>query len=376
MFEASLKALEIDRSTYAENTIGKLVRSYVAGETDWEAAHMAIIGIPDGRNSNDNQATSEAPSTIRHELYKLQAHKQDLNMVDLGDLRIGKSPADTLAAMEFISAELIKESVIPIWIGGSMSNCFAQYTAFKDLSRNVECSIVSPKIEVEGDGYIRKISLFEPNVLFNLNVLGFQSHYVNNESVTTIHKMYFNTVRLGKLRSQIQEIEPVLRNTDVFAFDIGAIKHADAPGNGNSNPNGLLAEEACQLCYYAGVSEKMRSFGVYDCTPSRDVRKQTSKLAAQRIWYFVDGYYHRKGDLPGLHSEFVKYRCTMEDKSPDIIFFKSKRTNRWWMEIPDPKSFGNTGRNIQIPCSYADYELATRGEMPDRFWEALQKMTH
>lgn len=376
MFEASLLPLEIDRSTYPESSMGRLIRGYNSEDKNWETAHMAIIGIPDGRNSPGNEGSSEAVASIREQLYQLQVHKKDINIVDLGDLRIGKSPADTLAAIEFISAELVKESVIPIWIGGSMSNCLGQYTSFKDLSRNVECSVVSPKIEVEGDGYIRKISLFEPNVLFNLNVLGYQSHFVNNESVMTLHKMYFNTVRLGMLRAQIQEIEPVLRNTDIFAFDMSAIKHSDAPGNAYSNPNGLLAAEACQLCYYAGVSEKMRSFGLYECNPSLDVRDQTSKLASQMIWYFVDGYYHRKGDLPGLHGEFVKYRCTMEDKSPDIIFFKSKRTNRWWMEIPDPKSFGNTGRNIQIPCSYADYELATRGEMPDRFWEALQKMSH
>jgi formiminoglutamase len=375
MFEASLKPIKSSKSDYGENTLGSVTKFYSGKGDSWTTAHMAIIGIPDGRSSGKNNDTEKAPDAIRSELYNLQAHKKDMEIVDMGNLRIGKSPADTLAAIEFISAELMKESIVPIWIGGSMAYCFAQYTAFKDLARNVECSIVAPSIEVEGDGYIRKISLFEPNILFNLNLLGYQSHYVNNESVQTLHKMYFNTVRLGRLRSQIQEIEPVLRNADMYAFDLAAVKHADAPGNQNSNPNGLLAEEACQLCYYAGVSEKLKTFGIYECNPKMDVRNQTSKLASQMIWYFVDGFYHRKGDLPGLHNEFVKYRCTMGEKSPDIIFFKSKRTNRWWMEIPDPKSFGNAGRNIQIPCSYSDYELATQGEMPDRFWEALQKMS-
>jgi len=376
MFKASLQASDLSMDQFPENTLGSATQIIQAGDDSWVEAHMAIIGIPDGRLSIGNEDTESAPTAIRKELFALAAHKADMKIVDLGDLKIGKSPADTLAAIKFVSAELMKESVIPIWIGGSMGFCLGQYTSFDEISRNVECTVVSPRVELEGDGYLRKISLHEPNVLFNLNVLAYQSHYVTNQSVMALHKMYFNTVRLGMLRSKIQEIEPVVRNTDMFAFDVGAIKHADAPGNSQSNPNGLLAEEACQLSWYAGVSEKLRSFGVYECNPKLDTRDQTSKLTAQMIWYFVDGYYHRKGDLPGLHSEFVRYRCTMEDNSPDIIFFKSKRTNRWWMEIPDPKSFGNTGRNIQIPCSYTDYEMATRGEMPDRFWEALQKMSH
>lgn len=376
MFEASLQSVDIDLSVYAKNTLGAITTLYDGKGDSWVTAHMAVIGIPDGRLTPGNESADKAPASIRSELYKLVAHKSDMRLVDLGDLRVGKTPSDTLAAIQFISAELIKESVIPIFLGGSMGFCFGQYTAFGDLSRNVECSVVSPRIEIDGDGYLRKISLHEPNVLFNMNVLAYQSHYAGTESVLALHKMYFNTVRLGMLRSKIQEIEPVLRNTDLFAFDLGAVKNADAPGNAAGNPNGLLAEEACQLCWYAGVSEKMRSFGVYECNRELDMRNQSAKLAAQMIWYFMDGYYHRKGDLPGLHTEFVRYRCTMEGKSPDIIFFKSKRTNRWWMEIPDPKSFGNTGRNIQIPCSYADYEMATRGEMPDRFWEALQKMSH
>jgi formiminoglutamase len=375
MFEASLQAIKKTNADYPEHTIGSLANFYSGEGDSWTSAHLAVIGIPDGRGSKSNNSTDQAPESIRKEFYNLQAHKKDIQIVDLGDLRLGETPSDTLSAIEFISAELMKESIVPIWIGGSMSYSFGQFSAFKDIARNVECTVVSPYVEIEDDGYIRKISLFEPNILFNLNVLGYQSHYVNSEAVMTLHKMYFNTVRLGMLRHKIQEVEPILRNADMFAFDMAAVKHADAPGNENSNPNGLLAEEACQLSYYAGVSEKMKTFGIYECNPAFDIRDQTSKLSSQMIWYFMDGFYHRKGDLPGLHNEFVKYRCTMDDKSPDIIFFKSKRTNRWWMEIPDPKSFGNTGRNIQIPCSYSDYELATRGEMPDRFWEALQKMS-
>ena len=41
-------------------------------------------------------------------------------------------------------------------------------------------------------------------------------------------------------------MEPVIRQTNLLSFDVCAIKHSDAPANGES-PNGLTGEEACTL---------------------------------------------------------------------------------------------------------------------------------
>ncbi|MFT5724774.1 MAG: formiminoglutamase [Bacteroidia bacterium] len=352
----------------APNTIGHLVQKHIDQLPDWEEADIAIIGVLEGRNTT-NKETTLAPNQLRKAVYQLIASNSKTKIVDLGNIEAGKSFNDTQFALQEVCKTLLSNSIVPIILGGSKELAYGQFSAFQTIVKNLEATIISPTIDLDKHAYLNKICLHEPNFLFNINALAYQSHYVPEKAVNTLRKMYFNPVRLGVLRNNLADIEPVLRNTDMTVFDIGAVKQADAPGNHDNNPSGLTSEEACQLCWYAGISEKMRSFSIYEINPEFDYRDTTSKLAAQMVWYFLDGYYNRKGDHPEMHTEFLKYRCTMVQNEPDVVFYKSKRTERWWMEIPGP----TTAKNIVIPCSYTDYTMATKGEMPDLFFKALQK---
>lgn len=350
------------------DTIGSQVKKHINNFPDWQDADLALIGVLEG-GKGKNKETTLAPDQVRKELYKLIPGSGNLNLVDLGNIKAGKSFEDTEVALAEVCRQLLADSIVPIIIGGSKALSYGQFRAFQTIVKNLECSIVSAQIDLNEGDYLNKICLHEPNFLFNINSMGYQSHYVKSQAVSTLQKMYFNPIRLGILRSGLAETEPLLRNTDMAVFDIGAVKQADAPGNYYNNPSGLTSEEVCQLCWYAGISEKMRSFGLYEINPEFDYRNTSSKLGAQMVWYFIDGFYNRKGDHPELHNEFLKYRCTMITNEPDVIFYKSKRTERWWMEIPGISA----SKNLVIPCSYADYTLATKGEMPDLFFQALQK---
>ena len=55
-----------------------------------------------------------------------------------------------------------------------------------------------------------------------------------------------------------------------------------------------------------------------------------------------------------------------------LVFYKSKFTERWWMEVPMASNSVYT-RNSIVPCSYSDYQTATKGEIPDRYISALSK---
>lgn len=342
-----------------------------AEDESWKQTDLMLIGVPEGRWSGKNGGNRLGPDAVRREFYKLKVHINNLRIGDLGNIKAGFEPGDTGAALHFICEELLKEGVIPIVIGGGMPLTYSIYKAFAPVVKQMEATFVTPHLELEEDNFLRQICLHEPNYLFNVNVLAYQSYYVNPASLQTFEKMYFNGLRLGMLRSDIQESEPVIRNTHLFCIDIGAVKQADAPGNYHNNPNGLSSEEICQLCWYAGVSDTVRSFGLFEINPEFDYRNQTAKLGAQMLWYFVDGYANRKGDLPGLHQDFLKYRCTMNGNKEDVIFFKSKKTERWWMQLGE--SFSDNELKW-VPCSYADYQMATRGDMPDRYWKALQKL--
>jgi formiminoglutamase len=164
-------------------------------------------------------------------------------------------------------------------------------------------------------------------------------------------------------------MEPSIRSADMLSFDITAIRSSDAPGNANAQPFGLSGEEACQLCWYAGINEKLSSAGFYEYNPGLDdENKKTASVVATMIWYFIEGFYNRKDERDYKSNDFLKFSVSMPVEPEVMNFYKSKVTDRWWIEVP------NASRITIVPCTYADYEMATSGEVPDRYITALSRM--
>jgi arginase family enzyme len=356
----------------AENTMGKSILRLNMGEEQWKTCDLILIGVPEGRECGKNHGTRMAPDYIRKELYALTRNPSKAVIGDFGNIISGNAFEDTAIALIEICETLLKENIIPLVIGGGISLSYAHFKSFQSIVKRLDLSLFTSNFDLETENYLRSICLHEPNFLFNINLLAYQSYYVDISSVQALEKMFFNPQRLGLIKSNIPECEPVLRSSDLVCIDLSAVKQSDAPGNFHNNPNGLDSSEICQLSWYAGVSDMVKSFGLYEVNPEFDYRNQTSKLSAQMLWYFIDGFANRKGDLPGLHNEFVKYRCALSKNQSDVIFYKSKRSQRWWMELP-VASKGPPP--VLIPCSYADYQSATKGDMPERFWKALQKIS-
>jgi hypothetical protein len=64
------------------------------------------------------------------------------------------------------------------------------------------------------------------------------------------------------------------------------------------------------------------------------------------------------------------YRTMMSNTVNEITFYRSQRSNRWWMEVPHPYE----DRTVLLGCSYADYQKACDDDLPDRWWRAYQRM--
>jgi hypothetical protein len=190
-----------------------------------------------------------------------------------------------------------------------------------------------------------------------------------------MEKNFFELYRLGKIRENIMDVEPVIRGADLITFDTSAIRQSDFPGSMEPSPNGLYAEEACQLTRFAGLSDNLKTIGFYDYDSSNDINYQSARLVAQMIWYFADGVMHRQTEnITSDNDNIVKYMTSTSNNDYQIVFFKSKKTNRWWMEIPEnPKSKHFNKFKQIIPCSYRDYQQATRGEIPERWWKSLKR---
>lgn len=384
-FFSPLSAEEIiSKEKYIPGQLGASIESYVNHFPIPGNFDLAIIGVQDDRNTTDNEGCALAPDYVREKLYTLYAGSFTPRIADLGNIRAGANSRDTYAALKTAVKELLEAKIVPLIIGGGQDLTYAQYLAYEKFGRTVDLVQVDAYFDLEisedilginSSNYLNEIILHDPSFLFNFSNIGYQTYFASQEVIRMMDKMFFDAYRLGEVRGNIQEIEPVVRNADMMSFDMTAIRMSDAPGNAAAVPNGLFAEEACQLCYYAGMSDKISSIGFYEFNPLRDTNSQTASLLAQMLWCFIDGFYNRKKDLPlSKEGEFIKYRATFKNGDAEVLFYKSKKTDRWWMQVPYPQLPKKNERHHLVPCTYKDYQLASSGEMPDRWWKTLQKL--
>jgi hypothetical protein len=206
--------------------------------------------------------------------------------------------------------------------------------------------------------------MHEPNFLFSLSQVGYQSYLVEPEVTATLEKLHFETLRLGEMHQNITVAEPTIRHADLISFDLKALNAQAAPKASGGNPFGLSGEQACQLCWYAGLSDQLSSFGLYEYYPEEDPQGLTAMTMAVMIWYFFEGYYHRKQETDFKSKKFVKYAIGFHDNPNKMVFYKSKVSDKWWMEV---EGLGAEKQVKIVPCSYEDYLSASNGEVPNRW---------
>lgn len=343
---------------------------------EWQTANIALIGLNEERGNAANTGAALAANAVREKLYRLKRGASRVRVVDLGNLRNGAEQTDTIQRLKEIGEMLIEKGILVVLLGGTHDLDYGQYLAYEKLGKTVTMVCVDAIADLFPNGeytlaqsHLHHIIVYEPNYLFHLCHLANQN-FLNEVFVQeALEKLHFENVRIGQMRENFTEMEPLIRQADMISFDIGAIKKADAPGNKQSNVFGLTAEEACQLAWYAGLNDKLTSFGLYEYNPTVDVEDKTAFVLATMIWYLVEGYDNRKGDLEFNDKHFMRYMVSI-GKEPDqvIVFYKSRLSEKWWMEVPYATQPNHHFKQTSlVPCSYSDYETALKGEMPNRW---------
>jgi len=354
-------------------------------ELEEDAYDMAIVGVQDDRAAVNNEGCALAPDYFRAQFYTLHEGPYTTRIVDLGNIKAGATISDTYVALKMVVSELMKLNIVPVIIGGGQDLTYAQYLAYEPLEQKVDLVVVDSKFDLDeedqeglsakSDTYLNKILLHQPNYLFNFSNIGYQTYFVNQDSLKVMSKLYFDVHRLGEFSDDMALAEPIVRNANMISFDIGAIRSSDAGANANASPNGFYGEQACRISRYAGMSDKLTSIGFYEFNPAFDQNGQTAMLLAQIVWYFMDGFYNRKKDFPLTpKSQYLIYRASLSDGSSELLFVKSKKSDRWWMQVPYPTGVSKNERFHLVPCRYEDYTTAVTGEMPDLWWRTYQKL--
>ncbi|MEJ2003928.1 MAG: formimidoylglutamase [Cyclobacteriaceae bacterium] len=365
----------------SSNCFYKSIHSNIDKMPDIKGAELAIIGVPEERGTTVNEGTAKGPDQIRKKLYDLKKGSGSYRIVDLGNLRPGHNLDETHGRLKEVCRFLLERNILPVILGGSHDLDLAQFTAYEDLEKLITMLNVDAFLDMEEHAaelqksHVHKIMVHEPNFLFHYSHLAYQSYLVDNNIPQVLEMLYFESHRLGELRHNFKEMEPVIRQADMLSFDVSAIRSSDAPGNARSQPFGLTGEEACQICWYAGLNEKLSSAGFYEYNPSLDDgQMKTAAVCATMIWYFIEGFYHRKNEHVFKQNDYLKYTVSMPSSPATITFYKSKLSDKWWLEIPVTHPSLRYERTIIVPCSHSDYNTAAKGEVPDRYIHAQAKM--
>ena len=367
---------------FKEGSIGNKIIIHEEGFfPEVEKGSIVLFHVNEFRNSSFSDVR---PEKFRTPFYELNIGMDwQRPLYDLGNIEAGNSIEDTYYAVSAALRELIKIDCIPVLVGGSQDLTAAMYKAFEQLEQNINLCTVDSKLDLgdpdqpmHADGYLSHLLMQRPCYLFNHANIGVQAPLVSATEFDLFDTLMFDYCRLGAFNADFKKAEPYLRNSDVLSFDLTSIRYSELIDAQYFLPNGLYAEQACQIAKYAGISDKMTLFGLLNYLPEQTTSSNISALVGQIIWYFIDGVNMRVGDFPiGLKKDYLKFHVHLEEFTEQLVFYKSNKSQRWWLEVPytvgDKKRYE---RHHMVPCNQDDYEKAMKNELPDLWWKTYQKL--
>jgi len=289
----SIAAISFDEG-YKEGQMGQIIDIYDKEFPDLDEAQIVMVGCGEQRGSGLIHGHSEAPDVIRRHFYNLYYWHQDIKIADIGNIVAGSLYTDSYAALKTVVQELIGDGKTVIILGGSHDLTLSQYGAYAEGKKLIEASCVDALIDLNlespfrHENFLMEMLTGEPNFIRHYNHIAFQSYYVHPRMLETLDKLRFDCYRVGSVKESIDEMEPVIRNSNMFSFDITAMASTYAPAT-TLSPNGLNGEEACVLFRYAGMSPNVNTIGIYGYDVQHDKDELTAKQISHMLWYILDG---------------------------------------------------------------------------------------
>ena len=340
---------------------------------------FAILGIQENRYNVDFSGEEVSFDPYRKSFYSLYPGNWGHSIVDLGDIKKGETPEDSRFALKEVVTGLLRKNIIPLILGAGQDVVYGQYRAYDSLGQMVNMVNIDNRFDlgntdlpISNKSYVGKIVVNEPYNLFNYTVLGYQSFFNPPEEIALMDKLFFDAYRLGEIAADMALVEPVMRDADIVTLDVSAIKGAELSYSNSDSPNGFDGREICKLSRYAGISNRVTSFGIYELGYALE-QKSGAMLIAQILWYFIEGVNFRiKDDDFDNDDHFTTYIVPVDDF--DLIFKKNNHSERWWIELPIISNVNNKLKSgTLLPCTYAEYLGACNQELPERWLKARRK---
>lgn len=366
--------------SFSDESLSQFITFYNGeDEIDFNTFELAVLCVKDARNSVYDKKSDFYFDEIRTQLYTMYVGNWDLKILDLGDVLMGGEVSDTAYVFKTILSQLYKKSIVPIILGGSQDLTFYQYRAYDGIKYMVNLAVADHKFDLgnsdspmNGQSYVGKMIIEEPYNLFNYCNLGYQTYLSPKQEIDLMDKLFFEALRLGELKQNFKKSEPILRDADLLSIDIFCVKSSEIAEKNHKSINGFSTFDLCKLSRYAGISDKLSSFGIYEL---QSIPKSEGfiQLISQMLWYFMEGYSLRLNEnVTEQNSNFTKYSVPIQDEI--LVFLKSEISNRWWIKIPKEN---NNDNNAQKPsllaCDKQDYLDASASLLPERWLKAKYK---
>jgi formiminoglutamase len=351
------------------------IHSRQNGFPELNDCNVAIVGLMEIRNSFFPTSVYELEN-FRKSFYRLFPGNWNFKICDLGNLPNGANPEDTYFALKEICIHLRQLNIIAIFIGGSHDLIFPMYQSYQANNQLVNIVSVDNQFDfsqeeelISGRSYMSRIIMEQPNFLYNFTNLGYQSYYIAQEELDLMEKLHFDSLRLGTLLDDVAQTEPFFRDSNIAGFDMKSLNW-HALNHLSGQPNGIDARTICALARYAGISDRMEIFGVFE--PNNTA--VSHQLLAQIVWYFIEGLNSRFDEYPVLTSSgFVRYTVALSDM--EMVFYQSEKSNRWWIDLTNQTSLNNKNKTTALlPCIHQDYLDACNDKIPEKWWKAMKRI--
>lgn len=369
------------RETLPPGTLGKQIRVHEKkGEfPSFDGVKFAILGLQENRadvNFIDDEISFDS---YRLAFYSLYPGNWNHSIIDLGDIEKGETPEDSRFAAKETIAALLKMDVIPLILGAGQDLAYGQYRAYDGWGEMVNVVNIDSRFDlgnaelpISNKSYVGKMVVDLPYNLFNYSVVGYQSFFNSPQEIALMDRLFFDAYRLGEITSDITVVEPAMRDADIVTLDASAIKNSEMSYKNSESPNGFDGREVCAISRYAGISNRVSSFGIYEIGKQMS-QKSGAMLIAQVLWYFVEGVNFRIDDEDFENEKyFTTYNVPIDDTV--LTFKKSNRTERWWILLPFISNVNNKlKRRTLLPCTYGEYLSACNQHIPERWLKARHK---
>lgn len=320
----------------------------------------------------ENEDVFSSVDAIREQLYTLASGNWNVPIFDIGNIIPSENISDTFFAIQQVSEFILDKKAFPLFLGGSASLVFPLYQALEKYFALINFTAIEPQIhlpfeindEISNENVLTKLINKETTSLLHYTNLGYQSYFTSYKIIDVLQNLNFDSYKLGDIAADLKEAEPVLRTSDLVLYNFNAISSHSKTFNTQNNFNGFSSREACALARYTGISLQLKAI-IFSDFFIGNVSEST--LAAQIIWYFIEGY-NKQNNFQENNSHQVTYNVMLQDK--ELIFLQDTISQKWWIKIFLDH---NKSQNIIIPSTENDYKQALQGDVPERFWKSLKK---